>query len=117
MKLAVLGSLVGIGLVTAAVGVAQQRGEGYSQRTAPAVPAVATGNSEMVVLPTLLGDKSQVLTVVDPRLRVLGVYHIDLATGVITMKSVRNMQWDLQMSDFNNEKPHPQEIRSMLEPR
>jgi hypothetical protein len=117
MKLAVLGSLVGIGLVTAAVGVAQQRGEGYSQRTAPAMSAVAAGNSEMVVLPTLVGDKSQVLTVVDPRQRVLGVYHIDLATGVITLKSVRNIQWDLQMSDFNNEKPHPQEIRSMLEPR
>ena len=116
MKLAVLGALVGIGLVTAAV-VAQQRGEGYAQRTAPAVPAAGAANGEMVVLPTIVGEKTQLLTVVDPRLRVLGVYHIDLATGVITLKSVRNMQWDLQMADFNNEKPHPQEIRSMLEPR
>jgi hypothetical protein len=117
MKLVVLGSLLVIGLVTVAVGVAQQRGDAYSQRTTAAMPAAAAANSEMVVIPTIVGDKSQLLTVVDPRLRVLSVYHIDLATGVITLKSVRNIQWDLQMSYLNNEKPLPQEIRSLLEPR
>jgi hypothetical protein len=113
MRLAVLGSLAGIGLVTAAV-VAQQRGDGYAQR---AVPAAVAGNSEMVVLSTVVGDKSQILTVVDPRLRVVSVYHIDLATGMIALKSVRNIQWDLQMGYLNNEKPLPQEIHALLEPR
>jgi hypothetical protein len=117
MKLAVLGSLLGIGFVTVAVGVAQQRGDTYSQRTTAAMPAAVAANSEMVVIPTIVGDKSQLLTVVDPRLRVLSVYHIDLATGMITLRSVRNIQWDLQMSYLNNEKPLPQEIRSLLEPR
>ena len=103
--------------MAAAVGVAQQRGDAYSQRTAGAVPATAAANAEMVVIPAIVGDKSQLLTVIDPRLRVMSVYHIDLATGVITLKSVRNIQWDLQMSYLNNEKPLPQEIRSLLEPR
>ena len=117
MKLAVLGSLLGIGFVTVAVGVAQQRGDAYAQRATAAMPAAAVANSEMVVIPTIVGDKSQLLTVIDPRLRVLSVYHIDLATGIITLKSVRNIQWDLQMSYLNNDKPLPQEIRSLLEPR
>jgi hypothetical protein len=116
MKPAVLGALLGVGFVTAAVGVAQQRGDAYAQRSMPSVPAAAA-NSEMVVIPTIVGEKSQLLTVVDPRLRALSVYHIDLATGVITLKSVRNIQWDLQMSYLNNDKPLPQEIRSLLEPR
>ncbi len=117
MKLVVLGSLLGIGFMAVAVGVAQQRGDAYSQRATTAVPAAAAANSEMVVLPTIVGDKSQLLTVIDPRLRVLSVYHIDLATGVITLKSVRNIQWDLQISYLNNEKPLPQEIRALSEPR
>ena len=57
------------------------------------------------------------LTVVDPRQRVLSVYHIDVATGKIALKSVRNIQWDLQIDDLNNDKPLPQEIRSSLEQR
>ena len=64
-----------------------------------------------------VGRARQMLTVVDPRQRVLSVYHIELATGKIALKSVRNIQWDLQMTDLNNEKPFPQEIRSLLEQR
>ena len=57
------------------------------------------------------------LTVIDPRQRVIGVYHIDLSTGKITLKSVRNIQWDLQVEEFNNVSPLPKEIRSSLEQR
>ena len=114
MNRLVLGALLVIGLVTAAVAVAQQRGEVVTQRAA--APALAAG-SELIVIPTPLGDKGQVLTVIDPRQRVLSVYHIDLVTGKITLKSVRNIQWDLQMTYLNNESPLPQEIRSLLEQR
>ncbi len=55
------------------------------------------------------------LTIVDPRQRALSVYHIDLNTGKIALKSVRNIQWDLQVTSFNNEIPLPQEIRSGLD--
>ena len=118
MKRLVLGTLLGMGLVTAAIAVAQQRGEVSAQRAAPASPgpAVAAG-SELIVVPTSLGEKGQMLTVVDPRQRVLSVYHIDLPTGKIALKSVRNIQWDLQMAYLNNESPLPQEIRSLLEQR
>lgn len=117
MRRAVLGSLLVAGAVTAAVAFAEQRGELFGQRATPATTSAATTGSELIVVPTSLGDKGQVLTVVDPRQRVLCVYHIDLVTGKIALKSVRNIQWDLQMSYLNNENPLPQEIRSLLEQR
>jgi hypothetical protein len=114
MKRAMLGTLLGVGLI-AAVAVAQQRGEVFAPRPAPAAPT--TAGSELIVVPTSMGDKGQVLTVVDPRQRVLSVYHIDLVTGKIALKSVRSIQWDLQMAYLNNENPLPQEIHSLLEQR
>ena len=114
MKRAVLGSLVCVGLVMAAVGAAGQRGEVFAQRvTPPAPPAVA--GSELIVVPATLADKGQMLTVVDPRQKVVCVYHIDLATGKIALRSVRKIHWDLQMTYMNNENPLPQEIQSLLE--
>ncbi len=39
------------------------------------------------------------------------VYHID-ASGVITLKSARNIHWDLQMEQYNGTSPLPRDIRS-----
>jgi hypothetical protein len=43
------------------------------------------------------------------------IYHVDPATGVVALKSVRNIQWDLMMDEFNGVSPLPREIRSMLQ--
>ena len=75
----------------------------------------AASGSELIVVPATLGDRVQVLSVVDPRQRVLCVYHIELATGKIALKSVRKLEWDLQIRDLNNDKPLPEEIRSLVE--
>jgi hypothetical protein len=105
----------------AAAAMAQQRGEALPPRGAAAIPtpaiaapAAVTG-TELIVVPTVLGDKVQMLTVIDPRQRVLGVYHIDTATGKISLKSVRNIHWDLQIDHLNTDEPLPQQIRSMWE--
>jgi hypothetical protein len=71
--------------------------------------------SELIVVPTDLGDSVQMLTVVDPRQQVLGVYHINTTTGKITLRSVRNIHWDLQIDHLNTDEPLPQQIRSMWE--
>ena len=62
-----------------------------------------------------MGDTRQQLTVIDPQVHVVSVYHIELATGEISLKSVRNIHWDLQMSEFDGVNPLPREIRSLLE--
>jgi hypothetical protein len=117
MKRGILGTLVGIGLVMAAAAMAEQRGDYFGPRGAiPATPVTtAQAGGELIVVSTSVADKVQMLTVVDPRQRVLSVYHIDTLTGKIALKSVRNIQWDLHVNDLNNEKPLPQEIRSLLE--
>lgn len=60
---------------------------------------------------------AQQLAVLDPRMRVLSVYEINKTTGAITLRSVRNIGWDLQMEEFNSTNPSPREIRAILERR
>ena len=60
-------------------------------------------------------DGRQQITVVDPRQRVMAVYHIDRASGAVSLKSVRNLTWDLQIEDFNSGTPAPRDIRALKE--
>lgn len=71
-------------------------------------------SSELIALSMPLADRQQV-TIVDPRTRVIGVYHVDAATGAISLRSVRNINWDLQMTEFNAAHPAPQEVRSLVQ--
>ncbi len=112
MKAAVIGLTVGASLLVAgawAVGA-----PGFSQGQAVTVPA---HGGELISLATPVGDNRQQLTVIDPKMRVVSVYHIELATGEITLKSVRNISWDLQMSEFNGVNPLPRDIRTLVETR
>ncbi len=59
----------------------------------------------------------QQVTLIDPRTRVMAVYHIEHATGAIGLKSVRQLNWDFQLEDFNGDRPTPQELRTMLQRR
>ncbi|HEY1067978.1 MAG TPA: hypothetical protein VGE52_17775 [Pirellulales bacterium] len=68
----------------------------------------------LVVHSIALPDGKQQLSIVDSSRRVVAVYHVDPATGKSTLKSVRNINWDLDMFAFNTDDPQPQEIRSML---
>lgn len=122
MKSAVIGLVVGF-LVSGLcwVGV-PPRPEAYAQR--PQTP-VSTGGggvrsaaaSDLLALSMELSDGRQQVVLVDVRTRALGVYHIDRGTGQISLKSVRNVQGDLLMDDFNGGNPAPQEIRSLLDSR
>ena len=115
MKATVLGTLASVGLLIAVLGVFGHRGEVFAQKVMP-LPTV-NGGSQLIVVPTPVGANAQLLTVIDPNLRVMSVYRIDLATGKIALCSVRNIHWDLQMTYLNNEDPLPQEIRALLEQR
>jgi len=106
MKAAVIGALLGAGLVVAMTAGASG---------VHATPLVPGTGSDLITLTTPIGEHRQQLTVIDPRMRVMGVYHIDGSSGEIALKSVRNISWDLQMSEFNAANPLPREIRSLLE--
>ncbi len=104
-----LGALVGAGLVLLALAVFGLRNEAAAQHSGGFEPG-----GELITLTSPATDNRQQVTVIDPRLRVMSVYHIDLSTGVVTLKSVRNIQGDLMMSEFNCAAPLPREISAML---
>ena len=109
MKATVFGAILGAGLVVAALGLHPERGRAYAD------PYTSDRGDDLITLAASAGEDRQQLTVVDPKTRVLSVYHINLANGEVTLKSVRNINWDLQMVEFNGVSPLPREIRSLLE--
>ena len=113
MRRAVLGALVGMGLVAVAVGLFDLRSEVLAQR----VVSPPVGGGDLIAVPTPMGEKGQMLTVIDPRQQTIAVYSVELPTGKIALRSVRKISWDLQMLDFNSENPTPREIRLQLEQR
>ncbi len=119
MKRAILGLLVGIGVVTLAVCLLDRHSEVMAQHVAPYAPPTPQPicGGELIAVPSPMGDKGQMLTVLDPRQQTIGVYWIEAGTGKITLRSVRNIRYDLMMTDFNGDNPLPREIRLQLEQR
>jgi anti-sigma-K factor RskA len=112
MRLSLVGAFVVAVLVMAA-----SAGTGSSEPAyGPPVNYPAAGQAaELIAHVTAAEGQPQIVTVVDPRSRVMAVYHVDRTTGQITPKSVRNITWDLQMIEFNSGDPLPQDIRSGLQ--
>src|SRR3712207_1720484 len=68
---------------------------------------------DLVALSPDAGDGRQQITLVDSRQRVIAVYHVDRTTGTLQLKSVRNVQWDLTIEDYNTAAPAPRDIRAL----
>jgi len=73
----------------------------------------AASSPELLALSHDGGDGRQQITIVDPRQRVIAVYHVDRASGALQLKSVRNLQWDLLIEDYNSASPAPRDIRAL----
>jgi hypothetical protein len=115
MRTLVLGALASAGLVLAAVGALDWRNEVSAQRIEPFDQADSP--SDLIVLQGQVTEQGQLLTVIDRKRRVLGVYHIQQNTGKIALRSVRNISWDLQLTYLDNEGLLPAEIQSLVESR
>jgi len=115
MRMVLLGGLIGAGLAIAAVGATPDRRELVGQRLAP--HQAATSSGELIALSATVDDQYQLVTVIDPKLRSMSVYHVELASGDIQLRCVRDICWDLQLESFNGKGLSPPEIRSMLESR
>ena len=110
----ILGAIAGVAVVIATVAAAEPYGQ--MKRSAETTSTTNSG-ADLVVVSTPVGEKCLMLTVVDRRQQVVCVYHIETETGKISLKSVRDIQWDMKITQLNNEAPLPQEIRSLLEQR
>jgi hypothetical protein len=111
MQRSIVGALLGASLV-----MALMAGRSFSE-TAGAPPidtSVRASGSELFTTVTATEGQPLTVTVIDPRQRVMAVYHVDRGSGEITPKSIRNITWDLQMIEYNSGKPQPQDIRNGL---
>ena len=45
----------------------------------------------------------------------MAVYFVSTATGKIQLKSVRDIQWDFLMDDFNGAEPKPKDLRAHVQ--
>ena len=62
-----------------------------------------------------LDDGRLLLVVVDQGTRHAAVYHVDGAAGTLTLKSTRDISWDLMVGDFNAQEPRPSALQKMLQ--
>jgi len=75
----------------------------------------AASSPDLLALSHDGGDGRQQITIIDPRQRVMAVYHVDRSSGALQLKSVRNLQWDLLIEDYNSGTPAPRDIRALKE--
>jgi len=108
--------LVSAVLVVGVVGFADAQAPRASHDR-PAIERVsqdrAASSSDLLALSHDGPDGRQQITIVDPRQRVMAVYHVDRVSGALALKSVRNLTWDLQIEDFNSGTPAPRDIRAL----
>lgn len=113
------GIVVGIVFVVCLIGIVVGgdvwRSHVHAQPLPPRV--VSQPSSELIALNSDVEAGRQQIVVIDSKSRVMSVYHIEHATGVISLKSVRNIQADLLMDEFNTDSPLPKEIRAILDQR
>lgn len=116
MRVAAWGIGLGFGLLIVCAACLDRAPVYAKPQRSPVVDKAAPAG-QLVALSVEQADGRQQITLIDPRTRVMSVYHIDRASGEISLKSVRNVHWDLQMDEFNSDSPTPREIRSLLEQR
>jgi hypothetical protein len=88
-----------------------------AQRAGRSLPPVGTNDQTgpLWTLATPLDDGRQMLLVVDQQNRAMAIYHVDPANGTLTLKSTRDIRWDLMVEDFNGQEPRPAALKKMLE--
>ena len=111
MKTILLGALAGALVVATGLIVLPENGE--AQIRAQAMQRPAGLNDGLIALSETVEGRYQQVTVIDPLSHSMCVYHIDLTSGGIALRSVRKIHWDLQMTDFNGAKPLAREVKSL----
>jgi hypothetical protein len=43
------------------------------------------------------------------------LYHVDAVAGTLTLRSTRDIAWDLLVDDFNAQEPKPAALKKMLQ--
>lgn len=88
------------------------RGQGVSPQRPPPRAAAA---GPLWISESTIDDGRRLLIVIDSATRHAAVYHVDTVAGTLTLRSARNLSWDLTLEDFNAQEPTPAALRRLLE--
>jgi hypothetical protein len=80
-----------------------------------AEPGVRRAAPDVVVSSTAMPDGEVVITVLDAASQRLVVYAADSKRSRLKLLAVRDISADMLLTDYNNDKPLPREIRAILE--
>ena len=116
MRNAVVGGAFTVAIVAGSIIGWLATSQADAQRPAVGLPR-SLEDSSLVTMTTDVDERRTQLAIIDPQSRAMVVYHVDKASGEVTLRSVRNFHWDLQMDEFNGKNPLPREIRSLLQAR
>ena len=87
-----------------------------SQTPGPRPTAVSpSGAAGLWISESPLDEGRRLLVVIDAATRRAAVYHLDVASGSLTLKSARDLSWDLSLDEFNVQEPRPAALRKMLQ--
>lgn len=98
-----VGCAIGL-LLASSAEIAAQRADGPD-----------TGGRPLWISESRIDDARRLLIVVDPAGRHSALYHVDAAAGTLTLRSTRDITWDLMVDDFNAQEPRPAALRKMLQ--
>jgi hypothetical protein len=90
----------------------QQGQGGFTNWTQPT--AQATSNNAALMSTVLMPDGTQQLVLVDTSIKSIAVYQVAPTTGVITLRSVRRIDADFSLDEYNGSDPTPEKIRAIL---
>jgi hypothetical protein len=82
---------------------------------APAEAAVRRAASDCVVSSTAMPDGEVAITLLDLASQRLVVYVADAKRSRLKLLAVRDISSDMLLTDYNNDKPLPREIKALLE--
>lgn len=116
MRATLMGLLAGAGLMWIVLGSSSAPRDAHAQRLESA-SSHGSANGSLIAVPGAVVDQQQILLLIDSRSRTLGSYTVDVRSGEIALRSVRNFHWDLQLDTFNGTEPSPEKVEAMLRPR
>jgi hypothetical protein len=101
------------GLLAFQSAVLSQFGDGPQRepRATAIAPAHVAASGDTMMASAILSNGQQQMVVLDQAKRTMATYHIDSHSGDIQLKSVRKIDADLMLQEFNLSEPTPTTIR------